>query len=63
MLTEAGKATHVKLQLWDTAGSWDYDRLRPLTYPNTDVIVVAYAIDRPDYFDLTEDVVRHHRGL
>jgi small GTP-binding protein len=35
----------ISLGLWDTAGQEDYDRLRPLSYPNTDVFLVAYAID------------------
>lgn len=38
----------VELALWDTAGQEDYDRLRPLSYPDTDVIVMCFAIDSPD---------------
>ncbi|KAK7102581.1 ras-like GTP-binding protein rhoA [Littorina saxatilis] len=37
-----------KLSLWDTAGLEDYDRLRPLSYPDTHVILMCFAIGRPD---------------
>mmetsp|Transcript_29419 Transcript_29419/g.47979 ORF Transcript_29419/g.47979 Transcript_29419/m.47979 type:complete len:188 (-) Transcript_29419:245-808(-) len=40
-------ARFVSLTLWDTAGQEDYDRLRPLSYPATDVFLVCYAIDLP----------------
>jgi small GTP-binding protein len=30
--------------LWDTAGPEDYDRLRPLSYPGTDVFVICYDV-------------------
>ncbi|KAJ7331278.1 hypothetical protein OS493_020067 [Desmophyllum pertusum] len=38
----------VELLLWDTAGQEAYDRLRPLSYPDTDVILMCFSIDCPD---------------
>lgn len=32
------------LEIWDTAGSEDYNRLRPLIYPQTDLFVILYSI-------------------
>lgn len=34
----------INLSLWDTAGQEGYDRLRPLSYLNTDVLLVCYSI-------------------
>lgn len=37
--------------LWDTAGQEDYDRLRPLSYPQTDVFLICYAVDNHASFN------------
>jgi len=41
----------VQLALWDTAGQEEYERLRPLSYSKSHVILIAFAIDTPDSLD------------
>jgi len=41
----------INLGLWDTAGQEDYDRLRPLSYPQTDVFLICYSIISPASFE------------
>ncbi|KRH94089.1 Ras-related small GTPase, Rho type [Pseudoloma neurophilia] len=35
----------VCLTLWDTAGQEDYDSVRPLSYKDTDIVVLCYTIE------------------
>lgn len=48
----------VELALWDTAGQEEYDRLRPLSYPETDLLFVCFAIDCPNSLENVLDKVR-----
>ncbi|KAL7420945.1 Rho GTPase protein rac1 [Cryptotrichosporon argae] len=41
----------ISLGLWDTAGQEDYDRLRPLSYPQTDVFLVCFSVVSPPSFE------------
>jgi len=41
----------INLALWDTAGQEDYDRLRPLSYPSTDIFLVCYSVVNPASYD------------
>ena len=45
----------MELALWDTAGQEDYDRLRPLSYPDTDVILLCFAINSRDSLENVSD--------
>lgn len=52
------------LGLFDTAGQEDYDRLRPLSYPQTDIFLVCFSVVVPSSFSNVRDKwvpeIRHH---
>ena len=54
----------ISLGLWDTAGSDDYDRLRPLSYPDTDVFLLCFSVVHPNSFANVADKwapeIEHH---
>jgi len=41
----------INLGLWDTAGSDEYNTLRPLSYPGTDVFIICFALSSPASFE------------
>ncbi|CAL1534791.1 unnamed protein product [Lymnaea stagnalis] len=45
----------VNLGLWDTAGQEDYDRLRPLSYPQTDIFLICFSVERLSSLDNVKD--------
>lgn len=54
----------VDLALWDTAGQEDYDRLRPVSYPDTNVVLICFSVDvRDSFFNVTAKwlpEIQHH---
>lgn len=55
---------NINLGLWDTSGQSNYDRLRPLAYPQTDVFLLCFAVNNKDSYDNVRlrwfPEVRHH---
>jgi small GTP-binding protein len=46
---------NILLHLWDTAGQEDYDRLRPLSYPGADVVLLCFStVNRASYDAIRE---------
>lgn len=54
----------VNLGLWDTAGQEDYDRLRPLSYPQTDIFLICFSVVSPASYENVRGKwfpeVKHH---
>ena len=53
-----------RLGLFDTAGQEEYDRLRVLAYPSTDVFLVCFSVASSDSFENVRDKwipeIKHH---
>ncbi|KAK9390307.1 P-loop containing nucleoside triphosphate hydrolase protein [Lipomyces mesembrius] len=43
------------LDLWDTAGQEDYDRLRPIAYTDVAVVLLAFSVDMPVFLENVYD--------
>uniref|UniRef100_A0A672JVV0 Rho-related GTP-binding protein RhoF-like n=1 Tax=Sinocyclocheilus grahami TaxID=75366 RepID=A0A672JVV0_SINGR len=41
----------IQLNLYDTAGQEDYDRLRPLSYQEANLVLICYDVTNPTSFD------------
>ncbi|CAG2220092.1 RAC1 [Mytilus edulis] len=54
----------IELGLWDTAGQEDYDRLRPLSYPLTDIFLLCFTVEGATSYHNIElkwfPEIRHH---
>jgi len=58
----------INLKLFDTAGQEDYDRLRPLSYPQTDVFVICFSLVSHASFENVEhkwspEIKQHAPGI
>src|SRR5579859_5546667 len=49
----------INLGLWDTAGQEDYDRLRPLSYPQTDVFLICFSLVSPPSLENVKNKVEN----
>lgn len=49
---------HIELALWDTGGNDIYDRVRPLAYPDSHVILICFDISTPDSLSNVQEKVR-----
>ena len=58
----------IVMDLWDTAGQEDYDRLRPLSYPGCDTVFMCYSVISKQSLQNVEkkwvkEVIHHIKGV
>ena len=62
--TERVNGKHFTIRMMDTPGQEDYDRLRPLCFPQTNVFLVCFSLVDPGSFENVKEKwvpeVRHH---
>ncbi|KAH3766710.1 cell division control protein 42-like [Pelomyxa schiedti] len=63
-VTTVFKNKRYNLSLWDTAGDEEYDRVRPLSYPNTNLFLVCFSVFSPHSLENVRDKwhpeISHH---
>ncbi|BGO99338.1 GTP-binding protein RHO3 [Rhodotorula toruloides] len=56
--------TPIELALWDTAGQEDFDRLRSLSYADSNVVLLCFSVDQPTSLENVKskwvDEIRHY---
>lgn len=56
----------ITLALFDTAGEEDFDRLRPLSYSDTNIVLICYSVNHPtsaaNVFEKWVPEIRHFCG-
>eukprot|EP00483_Globobulimina_turgida_P013500 UN13525 len=54
----------IRLDLWDTAGQEEFDRIRPLSYRDANYFLICFAVNSQDSFDHITDKwipeIKHH---
>ena len=45
------------ISVWDTHGGEEYNRLRPLSYPSTDVFIVLYSINSIETYAMVQSFI------
>lgn len=58
----------VQLSLWDTAGQEEFDKLRSLSYNDTDCVILCFSVDSPDSLENVKnkwvgEVLEHCEGV
>jgi len=58
----------MELSLWDTAGQEEFDRLRSLSYDDTQAIMLCFSVDNPDSLEnvgskWTAEIAEHCPGV
>jgi Rho family, other len=59
---------HMELSLWDTAGQEEFDRLRSLSYDDTQAIMLCFSVDNKDSLENVSskwvaEITEHCQGV